>query len=110
LRDAAEIFRKSYKLWLKFADALLPDNVRMLGESKKLIQKKHDLFIDQGATTLPEIKKINVRLRELLKESETNFPLSQTQAAELRAKLRELVLKISAVEQQAVDMLQSAIV
>jgi hypothetical protein len=110
LRDAAEIFRKSYKLWLKFADALLPDNVRMLGESKKLIRKKHDLFIDQGGTALPEIKKINVRLRELLKESETNFPLSQVQAAELRAKLRELVLKISAVEQQAVDMLQSAIV
>ena len=110
LRDAAEIFRKSYKLWLKFADALLPDNVRMLGESKKLIRKKHDLFIDQGGTALPEIKKINVRLRELLEESETNFPLSQVQAAELRAKLRELVLKISAVEQQAVDMLQSAIV
>lgn len=110
LRDAAEIFRKSYKLWLKFADALLPDNVRMLGESKKLIRKKHDLFIDQGGTALPEIKKINVRLRELLKEAETNFPLSQVQAADLRAKLRELVLKISAVEQQAVDMLQSAIV
>ena len=110
LKDAAGKFRESYTLWLKFADSVLPDDVPMLGEGKKLIQKKHDLFVDKGESALPEIKKINVRLRELLKESETDFPLSNAQAAELRAHLRDIVLEISAVEQVAVDLMQNAIV
>jgi hypothetical protein len=109
LREAAETFRKSHRLWLKFAEALLPADVPVLGASRNLIQKKHDLFIEQGDAALPEIRKANVRLRELLKESETNFPLSQPQATEFRATLREIVLKISAVERQAIDLLQSAI-
>jgi Butirosin biosynthesis protein H, N-terminal len=109
LKDAAEEFRDSYKLWLALADALLPDDVPLLGESKKLIQKKHDLFIDKGGTALPEIKQINARLNELLSESESNFPLSNVEAADLRANVRDILLKIKAVEEQAVDLLQRAI-
>jgi hypothetical protein len=97
-------------LWLNFAEAALPDDIPMLGESKKLIQKKRDLFIDKGEGALPEIKKINRRLRELLKESETDFPLTEAQAAGFRANLRDIVLEISSVEQTAVDMMQNAIV
>ena len=52
---------------------------------------------------------INARLNELLSESETDFPLSNAQAADLRTNLRDILLKISAVEQQAVNLLQSAI-
>jgi hypothetical protein len=110
LKESAGKFRESYKLWLKFADALLPNEVPMLAESKKLIQKKHDLFIQKGETALPEIKQINARLNELLEQSKTDFPLSSAQAAELRANLRDILLKISAVEQTAVDLLQNAIV
>lgn len=110
LKESAEKFRESYKLWLKFADALLPEDVTLLGESKELIQRKHDLFISEGDTALSEIKKINARLKELLAQSETEFPLSSAQSAALRANLRDILLKISAVEQQAVDLLQSAIV
>ena len=110
LKESAEKFRTSHAWWLKFAEALLPDQVPLLGESRKLIQKKHDLFIHEGEAGLPKIKKINVRLRELLKQSETDFPLSPVQASELRANLREIMLKISAVEKEAVDLLQGAIV
>ena len=110
LKESAEKFRESYRLWLAVADALLPDNVPLLGESKNLIQKRHDLFINKGESALEEIKKINSRLDELLKESKTDFPLSNVQAAEFRTNLRDILLKISAVEQQAVDLLQNAIV
>jgi len=109
LNQAAEQFRESHGLWLKFADALLPDDVPMLGESKTLIQQKYDLFIKDGDKALPEIKKCNTRLNELLKESETDFPLSQAEAADFRANLRDVLLNISEVEQRAVDLLQSAI-
>ena len=109
LKEAAVKFRESYKLWLKLADAMLPDNVPLLGESKKLIQKKHDLFIEQGEAALPEIRNINTRLSELLKESETSFSLSNAQAADLRAHLREILLKICVTEQETVTLLQNAI-
>jgi hypothetical protein len=110
LKEAAETFRASYKLWLAFADALLPDDVPLLGESKKLIQKKHDLFIDKGEAALPDIEKFNTRLNELLSESKKDFPLSQDQAADLRTNLRDLLVKIKTTEEQAVDLLQRAIV
>jgi len=110
LKEAAQKFRESYQLWLKFAEAVLPDDVPMLGESKKLIQKKHGLFVEKGEAAVPEIKKSNARLRELLKESETHFPLTNAQMAEFRANLRDIVLEISSVEQAAVDMMQNAIV
>ncbi len=110
IEEAAEKFRESHKLWLAFADALLPDDIPLLGESKKLIQQKHNLFINKGEAALSEIKQINSRLDKLLSESENNFPLSNAQAAELRGNLRDLLLKIRTVEQQAIDLLQSAIV
>jgi hypothetical protein len=109
LRDPADLFRESYSLWCEFADALLPDHLPLLGESKHLIQRKHDLFIEEGDSALPEIKQINARLNELLELSETEFPLSREEAADFRAHLRNILLKISAVEQSAVDSLQNAI-
>jgi len=110
LKESAEKFRESHTLWLAFADALLPDDIPLLGESKTLIQKRHELFIDKGESALPEIKQVNSRLSELLSQSESDFPLSNAQAADLRAHLRDILLKIKSVEGQAVDLLQSAVV
>jgi hypothetical protein len=109
LKDSAEIFRESFSLWCEFADALLPDAVPLLGESKLLIQRAHDLFIEQGDAALPEIKKCYLRLTELLKQSEIEFPLSQAEAAIFRAHLSDILLRISAVEHEAVESLQGAI-
>ena len=109
LKEVAEKLRESHKLWLAFADALLPDDVPLLGESKKLIQKKHDLFIDKGEAALPEIKQINERLNGMLSQSETDFPLSNSQAADLRTNLQKILLKIKAVETEAIELLQRAI-
>jgi hypothetical protein len=109
LKQTGGRFRESHKLWLKFADALLPDDIPMLGETKKLIQKRHSLFVEKGEAALPEIRKINGRHREIVKASGKDFPLSKEQAAEFRANLRDLLVEISDVEQQAVDLLQAAI-
>lgn len=109
LKEAAGRFRESHRLWLEFGEALLPDEVPMLGESKKLINRKHDLFIEKGEAALPEIRKCNARLRELLKASETDFPLSEAEAAEFRVNLRDILQRINTVEKEAVDLLQAAI-
>ena len=66
------------------------------------------MFVEQGESALDEIKNIHTRLTELLKQAESNFPLSEAEAADFRVRLRDLVLEISAVEQKAVDSLQRA--
>ena len=109
LKGSASQFRESYSLWLELADALLPNELPLLGESKKLIQRKHDLFTEQGESASDKIKEINARRNELLTQAETEFPLSQAQAADFRAYLRDMLLKISAIEQKAVDSLQHAV-
>jgi hypothetical protein len=109
LKGAANQFRESYSLWLELAGALLPDELPLLGESKKLIQRKHDLFVEQGESALDETKGINKRLNELLVQAESEFPLSQAQAADFRAHLRDKLLKISAIEAKAVNSLQHAV-
>lgn len=109
LNDVAEQFRESHSLWCEFAEALLPNNLPLLGESKDLLQREHYLFIQQGESALGEIKSINARMNELLVLAETGFPLSQSAAADFRAHLREMLLKISEVEQRAVDHLQRAV-
>lgn len=110
LKEAADHFRASYSIWLEFADALLPDDVPLLGESKMLIQREHDLFIEQGDAAREEIKDIHARLNELLAKAETDFPLSLAEATDFRVHLRDLLLKISDIEQKAVDSLQRAVV
>ncbi|MGD8406053.1 MAG: BtrH N-terminal domain-containing protein [Anaerolineales bacterium] len=110
LMDAGQQFRESYALLYEFAGAMLPDDVPLLGESKELIQREHDLFVEQGQLALEEIKIIHARRKELLKNAENDFPLSQAEAADFRAHLRDLVLKISEVEQKAVESLQRAVV
>jgi hypothetical protein len=109
IEESAEKFRESHKLWLAFADALLPDDIPLLGESKKLIQRKHKLFIEKGDTAQSEIEQIHSRLNALLSQSEKDFPLSNVQAADLRANLRDILLRICAVERQGIDLLQNAI-
>jgi hypothetical protein len=110
LKESAEKFRESHKLWLDFADALLSDDIPLLGESKKLIQKKHDMFIDEGDSAVPQKKEINSRLNELSSQSKNDFPLSNAQAADFRANLRDILLKICRVEREAIDLLQNEIV
>jgi hypothetical protein len=109
LKDVGEYFRESYALWREFAQALLPDDLLLLGESKELIQREHDLFVEQGQPALEEIRSIHARRKELLEKAESDFPLSQAEAVDFRAHLRNLVLKISEVEQKAVDSLQRAV-
>jgi hypothetical protein len=110
LKEAAKLFRESYNHWRAFAEALLPNDIPLFGESKKLIQRKHNLFIEEGDAALDEIREINLRLNELLAQAESDFPLSRAEAADFRANLRDHILNISEIEKGAIDSLQEAMV
>jgi hypothetical protein len=108
LKEAAKYFRSSHAQWLKFGDALLPSAVPAFQEAKTLMLRKKQLFVEQGDDAMDEIREINSRLRKLEQGAAKDFPLTQVQAAELRQSLREHVLKISGIEQKAVELLQAS--
>lgn len=108
LKEAAKQFRLSHKKWIEFADAVLPSDIEPLGEVKKLLLQKHKLFVEQGEDGAEEIQKVNSRLKKIETEITKKFPMTESQAAEFRAGLREHVLGIAEVEKKAVELMQVA--
>jgi hypothetical protein len=105
---AAEEFRASALAWHDLAAALLPDAVPLLEESRHLLQRRHTLFIEQGAARLDEIHQIDTRLAEIKAAASQSFPLTPSETAALRSDLSRRVLHIHDLERQAVETLQSA--
>jgi hypothetical protein len=109
LSDAGERFRESGKLWKNLADALLPADVPLLGEARRLKDRRHRLFQEEGGAAEPEIREINSRLGTLREDSRESFPFSPETAADFRAQLKEHVLSIHDKEKEAIEALRSAI-
>jgi hypothetical protein len=108
LKEAALEFRRAEAAWSQLADMLLPDDVPMLKEAKDLLNRKYSLFIEQGADALPDIQKVNARLKVLQQAASNDFPMSEAQAVTFRERLAEQVLVIHDIEQNAVACLQNA--
>lgn len=109
LRQVAQQYRQAAALWSSLGAALLPDDVPLLKETRELLVGSDRLFREQGAASLPQRREISARLDALSAEAQTNFPLDESQAADLRASLREHVLKIHDVEREAVAVLKDAV-
>jgi hypothetical protein len=106
LSQAGERFRESGRLWQAFAGALLPEDLPLLGEARRLKDRRYRLFLEQGGAAEAEIREINERLAALRAAAGQDFPLSPEQAAGFREGLREHVLRIHDQEQQAVEALR----
>ncbi|MYD09803.1 MAG: DUF4872 domain-containing protein [Chloroflexi bacterium] len=109
LNDVAALYRESAAAWQRLLDSLLPEDAPMLSETRALIDRKTDLFIESGAAQLDEIRACYQRLEALKTEAESDFPLSESEVAELRASIRDRVLEVSEAEAAAVLALKGAI-
>ena len=81
----------------------------MLSEARDAIDRKTDLFIESGAAQLDEIIAQRDRLESLKTESESDFPLSGAEIADLRTDIRDQVLRAREAEEAAVTALKAAI-
>ena len=108
LNDVAQHFRLSGQAWRELAYALLPDDVALFKEMRDLMVDSHRLFREQGNAALTAVQQKNSRLEALKKESETDFSLTQAEVDAMLANVREHVLNIHAIEQEAVIKLQKA--
>jgi hypothetical protein len=88
------------------AAALLPDEVPLLGEARRLKDRRHRLFHESGGGQ-EEIREINSQLKALREEARGRFPLSPEATAEFRAALREHVVGIHQKEQEAVEVVRT---
>ena len=108
LNQAAEHFRASGVAWRELADALLPDEVPLLRETRELLLSKHELFISKGGAAVDQIQEINARLDEIRESVAAEFPISAEDIAALRENLAEHVRNIAAIEHEAINILKSA--
>jgi hypothetical protein len=111
LAELSADFRMSSAAWGRLAEALLPaaivpDEYPLLAETRKLQLRKHEVFIETGQAGLDEINSINARLTELRRQAETEFALDDTRAARFRENLREHLVEVKEIEQQAIKNLQ----
>lgn len=65
LNTAAAQFRAAATVWQQLPASLLPDEIQPFVESRKLMLRKHTIFLERGDAALDEIQAINVRLSEI---------------------------------------------
>lgn len=107
LKAAGERFRASSAAWQELAKALLPDEVPLFKETRQLLLRKRDLFINEGEAAGADRKKISVRLAEIRASIDKKFPLSAKGVTALREHLAEQVLRVSEIERQAIELMQA---
>ncbi len=108
LNEVAQQFRESAHAWGTFGNALLPDDVEPLRETRELMLKRHRIFLDKGSAALPEIRQIDVRLKEIKNQVDDDFPLDEGGVVALREQVAGQLLDICAIEEQAVNTLRDA--
>ena len=109
LNSVAETYRAAGKAWEGLHKSLLPDGMAMLGDAREAIDRKTNLFIESGAEHLNEIVGCNQRLEGLKTESESDFALSEGEIADLRAEIRDRVMKVYEAEEAAVIALKAVV-
>jgi hypothetical protein len=109
LNAAAEQFRAAAAIWQQLPSFLLPDENQPFAESRKLMLRKHTLFLEKGGAALPEIQALNARLDEIRAAMDADFPLTQVEVEAFRERLAEHILAIHDTEATAVQTLQDAI-
>lgn len=108
LKEAAVQFRHCATLWDALTMALLPDQIQPFCESRHLMCRSYDLFLTQGNASRDERQEIDRQLEAIKVDMEKNFPLSDADAATMRAALRDHVMQIHDAEKIAIDLLCSA--
>ena len=108
LREAAGLFRESGKAWDALGLAILPNEVPVFKEARELMERRENVFVEQGNAALDEILSIEDRLTEIKDQMESDFPLTEAEVVEMRERIAAQVLAVHDAEKAAVDALIAA--
>lgn len=108
LKDAAQEFRNSARVWDELTIALLPDEIKPFRETRELMLRQRELFITQGNASLAARKQLNQRLEKNHADMDKHFPLDDAGVNRFRAQLAEKILALRDQERVAYDVLNAA--
>ncbi len=108
LKESAAEIRALAPLWTALGKALLPDDIPLFHETRQLLLKKRDLFWQKGSAATSKIGRIHTRLDAIRAKMETEFPLSEAEAASFKQNLREHILQVQNAEKKAINALEKA--
>jgi hypothetical protein len=109
LGEAAGQYRQVAGLWRSFADAVLPDEIAPLQETKALLAQKYSLFLAQGTEADAELRRLNQQLQDMEMELNGRFPISDEAMHALFADMQSHLEQIYAAEKEALTTLSGAI-
>ncbi len=109
LENVALRYRNAGEAWRALLGALLPEAVPFLKDVRDNIDRKTALFIEQGAAQLEEIVACNRRIEAAKTASESDFPMTEAEIADLRDEIRTQVNEARAAEEEAVEALKAAL-
>ncbi len=109
MSEAGEKFRQRGRLWQDIADALLPKNIPLLGEARRLKDQRHLLFLEGGSAVENEIRKLNAQLGRMGQDARRNFPLTLEAARDFRLLIKDKVIEIHDQEKDAFETLQAVL-
>jgi hypothetical protein len=109
LGEVAEIFRRSAQEWESLSQALLPEEVPLLGETRRLILERHHLFLNRGSAALEDLRALDDRLATLKQRAADEFPLDAAGVIALREGISQQVLQLHDTEKEAIEALQTAL-
>ncbi len=107
LIEVAELFDKSGKAWTETAVAALPDSWPLLKESRELSIEKNRLFKDQEPYATEAMEKINIEAEKLMYEASEE--LLKKDATSLLADLRQKILDVYRIEEEAFQTLSDVV-
>ena len=108
LAEVAPRFRDAGQAWDALGQALLPDDIAPLGQTRTLMLLRHHLFLERGRDALPDIRQIDGQLAALKQELIGDFPLDEAGVAGLLGNVRDHVLAIHDIEAEAASALRDA--
>lgn len=109
LKAAAAPFRAAAARWGELTAALLPESVPLLAETRRLMQREGQLFVEQGGASLAERQQLSARRESLRRQWNDGAALDEAETAALCESLRERVLAVHAAEQTALAALRDAL-
>lgn len=98
LAELSETYRGLADEWRELADAALPDWVKPFKETKALLRKKEKLVATGGAKSAARVSDVVEKLRKIDAELKADFPLTNSETAQLLDGLHDEVVALHAAE------------
>ncbi|NJN55626.1 MAG: BtrH N-terminal domain-containing protein [Anaerolineae bacterium] len=107
--EAAAQYRTLGHQWARFADAVLPDQIAPLAQTRQLLTQKYAMYEQQGPDGQAEVASLSQQLTNLETELNSHFPISDEEMMALFADMQTHLNDIYQAELAALATLRACL-